>query len=234
MHLTFSIQNRSTAFLIVYLCDDSTCWSTHVLYFSAYITNTRYCIQSPAVHIVTVIILSPLNSFLLFRNIVDVPVKKTRTALTLETKFDIIQRLESGETASSLGRLYNVNESSIRTIRKNAEKIRSYIAQSCSVTTNKMVKMRTWLFKEFALWLKNRTKGRGLSFHKIGTCITCRTMSRCILCRVTRTGWISFKFLLFTVFVHRHLWGTSWCIASGGEYWIEMLVNISFRLQNVA
>lgn len=129
--------------MILYLCDDSTCWSTHVLCFSAYITNTRYCIQSPAVHIVTVISLSPLNSFLLFRNIMDVPVKKTRTALTLETKFDIIQRLKSGETASSLGRLYNVNESSIRTIRKNAGKIRSYIAQSCSVATTKMVKMRT-------------------------------------------------------------------------------------------
>ena len=73
----------------------------------------------------------------------DVPMKKTRTALTLETKFDIIQRLESGETASSLGRLYNVNGSSIHTIRKNAEKIRSHIAQSCSIATNKMVKMRT-------------------------------------------------------------------------------------------
>jgi hypothetical protein len=83
-----------------------------------------------------------MNSFLLFRSIMDIPVKKTRTALTLETKFHIIQRLESGETAASLGRLYNVNESSIRTIRKNAEKIRSYIAQSCSVATNKMVKMR--------------------------------------------------------------------------------------------
>lgn len=94
----------------------------------------------PAVHIVTMISLSPLNSFLLFRNIMDVPLKKTRTALTLETKFDIIQRLEGGETASSLGRIYNVNESSIRTIRKNAGKIRSYIAQSCSITTNKTVK----------------------------------------------------------------------------------------------
>jgi hypothetical protein len=72
----------------------------------------------------------------------DIPVKKTRTTLTLETKFDIIQRLESGETPSSLGRLYNVNESSIRTIRKNAEKIRSYVARSCSLAANKMVKMR--------------------------------------------------------------------------------------------
>jgi hypothetical protein len=110
---------------------------------SAYISNTSYCIHSPAVQIVTVISLSTLNSFLPFRNIMDVPVKKTRTALTLETKFDIIQRLESGETASSLGRLYNVNESSIRTIRKNAKKIRSYVAHSCSVAANKMVKMRT-------------------------------------------------------------------------------------------
>jgi hypothetical protein len=59
------------------------------------------------------------------------PMKKPRTSLTLETKFDIIRRLESGETAVSLGRLYNVNESSICTIKKKADKIRSCIAQAC-------------------------------------------------------------------------------------------------------
>jgi hypothetical protein len=51
----------------------------------------------------------------------EVPMKRPRTVLTLETKLNIIQRLENGETAASLGRLYNVNESSIRTIKKNAE-----------------------------------------------------------------------------------------------------------------
>lgn len=140
MRLTLSLQNRSWAFLILYLCDDSMCWSARVLCFSDYITNTRYSIQSPAVYTVTVTGLSPLNPFLIFRNIMDVPLKKTGTALTLETKFDIIRRLEVGETASSLGRSCNVNESRVRTIRKSAEKIRSYIAQSCSIATKKPVK----------------------------------------------------------------------------------------------
>lgn len=72
----------------------------------------------------------------------DAYMKKPRTSLTLETKFDIIQRLESGETAASLGRLYSVNESSIRTIKKNAEKIRSCVAQSCSLAAKKTVKLR--------------------------------------------------------------------------------------------
>ncbi|XP_021926075.1 uncharacterized protein LOC110832918 isoform X2 [Zootermopsis nevadensis] len=71
------------------------------------------------------------------RHSMDAYMKKPRTSLTLETKFDIIQRLESGETAASLGRLYSVNESSIRTIKKNAEKIRSCVAQSCSLAAKK-------------------------------------------------------------------------------------------------
>jgi hypothetical protein len=58
------------------------------------------------------------------------PMKRPGTSLTLEAKLDII-RLERGQTAASVGRLYNVNESSVRTIKKSAEKIRSAIAQSC-------------------------------------------------------------------------------------------------------
>lgn len=49
--------------------------------------------------------------------------KKPRTSLTLEAKFDIIERLERGQTAVSPGRLYNVHESSICPIWKSAEKL---------------------------------------------------------------------------------------------------------------
>jgi len=73
------------------------------------------------------------------RHFMDSPMKKPRTVLTLETKLNIIQRLENGETAASLGRFYNVNESSIRTIKKNAERIRNSVAQSCSLAAKKTV-----------------------------------------------------------------------------------------------
>jgi len=88
--------------------------------------------------------------------------KKPRTVLTLETKLTIIQQLENGETAASLGRFYNVNESSIRTIKKNAERIRNSVAQSCSLAAKKTVRVRNPLLekteKMLAIWVEDQNK----------------------------------------------------------------------------
>lgn len=88
-----------------------------------------------------------------FRHVVGTLKKRPRTALTLEAKLDIIQRLERGQTAASVGRLYNVNESSIRTIKKSAEKIRSAIAQSCSVAAKKFIRVRNPLLERMEMLL---------------------------------------------------------------------------------
>jgi hypothetical protein len=79
--------------------------------------------------------------------------KRPRTSLTLEAKLDIIERLERGQTAASLGRLYNVNESSIRTIKKSAEKIRSSIAHSCSPAAKKSLRLRNPLLEKMEMML---------------------------------------------------------------------------------
>lgn len=83
------------------------------------------------------------------------PTKRPRTVLTLKAKLDIIQRLERGQTAASLGRLYNVNESSIRTIKKSAGKIRSAIAKSCSLTARKSLRVRNPLLERMEVMLAN-------------------------------------------------------------------------------
>jgi hypothetical protein len=88
--------------------------------------------------------------------------KRPRTALTLEVKLDIIQRLERGQTAASVGRLYNVNESTVRTIKKSAEKIRSVIAQSCSVAAKKFIRVRNPLLEKMEMmlvaWMEDQKK----------------------------------------------------------------------------
>jgi hypothetical protein len=92
----------------------------------------------------------------------DAPMKKPRMVLTLETKLNIIQRLENGETAASLGRLYNVNESGIHTIKKNAERIRNCVAQSCLLAAKKTVRVRNPLLekieKMLAVWVEDQNK----------------------------------------------------------------------------
>ncbi|XP_023706958.1 tigger transposable element-derived protein 1 isoform X2 [Cryptotermes secundus] len=96
------------------------------------------------------------------RHFMDAPLKRPRTVLTLDTKLSIIQRLENGETAASLGRLYHINESSVRTIKKNAERIRNSVAQSCSLTAKKTVRVRNPLLekieKMLAIWVEDQNK----------------------------------------------------------------------------
>lgn len=92
--------------------------------------------------------------------------KRPRTSLTLEAKLDIIERLERGQTAASLGHLYDVNESSIRTIRKSAEKIRSSIAHSCSPAAKKSLRVRNPLLEKMEMilvtWMEDQ-KGKKMT-----------------------------------------------------------------------
>ncbi|XP_014782204.1 uncharacterized protein LOC106877732 isoform X14 [Octopus bimaculoides] len=56
--------------------------------------------------------------------------KRKRTYLTLETKLEILGRAESGEGSSALGRMFGVGESTIRSIKKNADKIKNSVLYS--------------------------------------------------------------------------------------------------------
>lgn len=50
--------------------------------------------------------------------------KKSRKVLDLGTKLKIINLLENGEKIAAVARKYNINESTVRTIRDNKDKIR--------------------------------------------------------------------------------------------------------------
>lgn len=87
------------------------------------------------------------------KHIMGTRMKRPRTSLTLEAELDIIERLERGQTAMSLGHLYCVNESSVRTIRKSAEKIRSSIAHSFSPAAKKSLRVRNPLLEKMEMML---------------------------------------------------------------------------------
>lgn len=64
----------------------------------------------------------------------------------------------------SLGRLYNVNESSVHTIRKSAEQIRSSIAHSCSPAAKKSLRVRNPLLEKMEMmlltWMEDQKRKR--------------------------------------------------------------------------
>ncbi|GBL86580.1 Tigger transposable element-derived protein 1 [Araneus ventricosus] len=55
-----------------------------------------------------------------------------RKRITLETKIQILDRLKTGEGSSSVAKHFELNEATVRTIKKNEEKIRASVAAGCS------------------------------------------------------------------------------------------------------
>lgn len=56
--------------------------------------------------------------------------KRSKKVMTLIQKIEILDKLSAGQTPTSLGRLYNVNESTIRYIKKNEMHIRDSVKNS--------------------------------------------------------------------------------------------------------
>ena len=53
--------------------------------------------------------------------------------MTLKEKLEVLEELERGRSLAEVGRLHNVNESTIRGIRKIGDKIRTSIAMKLRV-----------------------------------------------------------------------------------------------------
>ena len=62
--------------------------------------------------------------------------KLKRMSLTLTTKMEILERLKAGESATALGRVYGVNESTIRTIKKSEKSVRTSFAAIGDTSAN--------------------------------------------------------------------------------------------------
>ena len=83
--------------------------------------------------------------------------KRARNVLTLQKKVEILDKLARGESAASVGRLYGVNESTVRTIRKSEATIRSSVAagtsKSAKVSFMPRDKCLVKMEKALALWM---------------------------------------------------------------------------------
>lgn len=82
-----------------------------------------------------------------------------RKFISLEDKIQILNRLEGGEKISSVAKSTNLNESTIRTLKKNADNIRKTVADGCPLgakcvtrtRNSNMVKMERALM----IWLED-------------------------------------------------------------------------------
>lgn len=66
-----------------------------------------------------------------------------RKFISLEDKIQILNRLEGGEKISSVAKSTNLNESTIRTLKKNAANIRKTVADGCPLGAKRVTRTRT-------------------------------------------------------------------------------------------
>lgn len=92
-----------------------------------------------------------------------------RKAITLEEKLDVIQRFERNERTCNIVRATGIKESTLRTIRDNAEKIKASYIAGTSLSACKSVRSRPRELEEMerllCLWLEDQSeKLSGTSF----------------------------------------------------------------------
>lgn len=68
--------------------------------------------------------------------------KKTRKAITVKMKLDIIQRYENGDSITNIAKSYGLNRSTIGTIIKGKHKIRKYVAKDLSLVKPSSIRTR--------------------------------------------------------------------------------------------
>ena len=82
-------------------------------------------------------------------------VKKTRNAVTLEKKLKIIEKIESGEKFTAVGRYFKLPESTVRSIVKQTDKIKKTSESVTPITATKTSRTRCFLMTEMENLLSN-------------------------------------------------------------------------------
>ena len=95
-------------------------------------------------------------------NITKLPLK--RKAITLDTKIKMLDLLRKGEKISSVAKSYGMNESTVRTIKKNEEATRKSVMSGSQVSSNFSSYTRDvaieMMEKALMMWIEDHTQKR--------------------------------------------------------------------------
>ncbi|XP_051885228.1 tigger transposable element-derived protein 1-like [Pristis pectinata] len=95
---------------------------------------------------------------------VDSMSKLSRKSITLDVKMQVLRRLEAGERQVDVGRDFNLATSTIRTILRNAEKIKASRKTTTSFSATKLTRSRSSLLekmeKELCIWVEDQLHRR--------------------------------------------------------------------------
>jgi Tc5 transposase DNA-binding domain/CENP-B N-terminal DNA-binding domain len=87
-----------------------------------------------------------------------------RKAVTLEVKIKMLDRLREGEKLGTVAKKFNLNESTVRTIRDNEEKIRSNVVVDSANSAKRVCRTRNPVMeimeKAVMIWIEDNTQRR--------------------------------------------------------------------------
>lgn len=88
--------------------------------------------------------------------------KKKRQSITLETKMEILNRIENGEKCASIGRHFKIGESSVRAIKKNEAQIRKSVSSGTQLSSKLSSYSRDSVLEKMEraliIWIEDLTK----------------------------------------------------------------------------
>ncbi|XP_058826784.1 tigger transposable element-derived protein 2-like [Topomyia yanbarensis] len=83
---------------------------------------------------------------------------KTRKSLTLKDKIKILDSLASGQTAAAVGRKFALNESTIRTVKRNEARIRNSVTGQEAKDSRDIVMDK--MEKALLIWIEDNAQKR--------------------------------------------------------------------------
>lgn len=94
---------------------------------------------------------------------IDIKPKRRRKVLTLHEKMTILKKIEQGRRYSSVAREYDINESSVRTIKKNENKIKTSVSMlvDCASVKTTCLSRRDIIMEQMehllSVWIDEQT-----------------------------------------------------------------------------
>ena len=85
--------------------------------------------------------------------------KRSRQSVTLETKLDILRRIETGEKIVEICSALGLPKSTVQTIRDNKEKIKAYAQSAAPLNVSKLTRQRSRIMEEMekllVIWIED-------------------------------------------------------------------------------
>lgn len=90
--------------------------------------------------------------------------KRCRKSITIETKLEVLRRIEAGEKIVEICKAMGLAKSTIQTIRDKKEDIKTYLQSAAPLNVSRLTRQRNWILEKMEklliIWIEDNNKRR--------------------------------------------------------------------------